>query len=133
MPGSRPERTAVSVDAIQHIGRTAGQRHAVNLKTVGRKRRTSASDRHIRKDPKSIMSIEDEAIIVAFRRYHAAAAGRSPLRLAGHDPHLTHSSAVVCNATGSARLRPRAASQSGSSRPIRSATSTSISPKCNRR
>jgi hypothetical protein len=61
--------------AIQHSQeslRVLAQRHGINQKTVAKwKNRTSATDRPTGpKEPRStVLSVEDEAIIVAFRRH----------------------------------------------------------------
>ena len=78
--------------AIQHSQeslRTLARRYGINQKTVAkRKRRSSVSDLPTGpREPRStILSIADEAIIVAFPQTHAAATRRLPLCIAGDDP-----------------------------------------------
>ena len=84
--------TATVRRAIQHRQEgliALSKRYSINPKTVAKwKRRTSVSD--LPTDPKdarsTTLSIEEEAIIVAFRRHTRHATGRLSLRLAGHDP-----------------------------------------------
>ena len=78
--------------AIQHSQeslRALARRHGINQKTVAKwKRRGSVSDLPTGpREPRStILSIADEAIIVAFPQTHAAATRRLPLCIAGDDP-----------------------------------------------
>ena len=82
---------------IQHSQaslRVLAQRHGINQKTVAKcKNRTSAADLKTGpKEPRStVLSVEDEAIAVAFRR-HALL----PLGASADDPHLTRSSLHRC-------------------------------------
>ena len=78
--------------AIQHSQaslRTLARRHGINPKTVAKwKKRTSTAD--VPTGPKeaksTVLTIEQEAVIVAFSSAHAATAGRLPLRPAGQGP-----------------------------------------------
>ena len=78
--------------AIQHSQeslRALAKRYGINQKTVAKwKKRTSVADLPTGpKEPKStVLSIEEEAIIVAFRQAYAAAAGRLPLCASADDP-----------------------------------------------
>jgi transposase InsO family protein len=94
--------TAAVRRAIQHSQeslRALAKRHGINPKTVAKwKRRTSASDMPTGpKDPKStIMSIEEEAIIVAFRRHTLLPLDDCLYALQATIPHLTRSSLHRC-------------------------------------
>jgi transposase InsO family protein len=94
--------TAAVRRAIQHSQeslRVLAKRHGINPKTVAKwKRRTSASDMPTGpKDPKStIMSIEEEAIIVAFRRHTLLPLDDCLYALQATIPHLTRSSLHRC-------------------------------------
>ena len=78
--------------AIQHSQeslRGLAKRYGVNPKTVAKwKARSSASDLPTGpKEPRStVLSPEEEAVIVAFRRHSSAAARRLPVRSATHHP-----------------------------------------------
>ncbi len=88
--------------AIQHSQaslRTLAKRHGINPKTVAKwKKRSFVAD--LPTGPKqlmsTVMSIEEEAIVVAFRRHTLLAARRLPLCAAGDDPALTRSSLHRC-------------------------------------
>src|SRR5580704_14216239 len=77
---------------IQHSQaslRALAQRYGINPKTVAKwKKRGSVADLPTGpKRPKStVLSIEEEAIVIAFRRHYALAARRLPLCPAGDDP-----------------------------------------------
>ena len=87
--------------AIQHSQeslRALARRYGINQKTVRKwKGRRSVAD--LRTGPKearsTTLSVEDEAVVVAFRR-HTSCAGRLPLCPAGHPSHLTRSSLHRC-------------------------------------
>ena len=125
--------------AIQHSQeslRALAKRHGVNPKTVAKwRKRSSVADRRTGpKDPRStVLSPEDEAIVVAFRRHTLLPLDDCLYALQATLPHLTRSSLHRClQRHGISRLpdiegeeRPRSAS-----RPTRSATSTSTSPRC---
>ena len=126
---------------IQHSQeslRALARRYGVNQKTVAKwKARTSVSDLPTGpKDPRStVLSVEEEAVVVAFRRHTLVAARRLPVRPAADHPHLTRSSLHRClQRHGISRL-PQVegeASPNANSRPIRSAIFISTSPKSNR-
>jgi hypothetical protein len=69
--------------------RALARRHGINPKTVAKwKKRGSTADRRTGPTvPKStVLSVEQEAIIVAFRKHTLLPLGDLPLRVAGHDP-----------------------------------------------
>src|SRR6185437_13169020 len=88
--------------AIQHSQeslRVLAQRHGINQKTVAKwKNRTSATDRPTGpKEPRStVLSVEDEAIIVAFRRHTLLSLDDCLYALQPTIPHLTRSSLHRC-------------------------------------
>ena len=99
--GSATTTAAVrrAIQNSQESLRALAKRHGINPKTVAKwKRRTSASDmRTGPKDPKStIMSIEEEAIIVAFRRHTLLPLDDCLYALQATIPHLTRSSLHRC-------------------------------------
>ena len=124
--------------AIQHSQeslRALAKRHGVNPKTIAKwKSRKSVSDlRTGPKEPRStVLTIEEEAVVVAFRRHTLLPLDDCLYALQPTIPHLTRSSLHRClQRHGISRLpqvegeaRPRA-----SSRSIRSAISISTSPR----
>src|SRR5215472_9211206 len=124
--------------AIQHSQeslRTLAKRYGINPKTVAkwRKRGSVAELPTGPKQPKStVLSIEDEAIIVAFRRHTLLPLDDCLYALQPTIPHLTRSSLHRClQRHGISKLPSKGVSpQRRSSRPIQSASSISISPKC---
>ena len=119
--------------AIQHSQeslRVLAKRHGINQKTVAKwKKRTSTTDLPTGpKEAKStVLTVEQEAIIVAFRRHTLLPLDDCLYALQPTIPGLTRSSLHRClQRHGISRL-PSVASRppSGSSRPIRSASSTS--------
>ena len=88
--------------AIQHSQaslRTLAKRHGINQKTVAKwKRRTSTAD--LPTGPKvarsTVLSIEDEAVIVAFRRHTLLPLDDCLYALQATIPHLTRSSLHRC-------------------------------------
>ncbi len=124
--------------AIQHSQeglRTLAKRYGINPKTVAKwRKRTSVADLQTGpKEPKStVLSAEDEAVIVAFRRYALLPLDDCLYALQPTIPHLTRSSLHRClqrhgigrlpDVGGTSRRRR-------SSRPIRSAISTSTLPR----
>ena len=69
--------------------RALSKRYGINQKTVAKwRKRTSVADLPTGpKEPKStVLSIEEEAIIVAFRKHTLLPPRRLPLLLAGHNP-----------------------------------------------
>ena len=88
--------------AIQHSQeslRSLAKRHGINQKTVAKwKRRTSVADRPTGpKDPRStVLSIDDEAVIVAFRKHTLLPLDDCLCALQPMLPHLTRSSLHRC-------------------------------------
>jgi transposase-like protein len=88
--------------AIQHSQeslRALAKRHGVNPKTVAkwRKRSSVADQRTGPKDPRStVLSPEDEAIVVAFRRHTLLPLDDCLYALQATLPHLTRSSLHRC-------------------------------------
>jgi transposase InsO family protein len=88
--------------AIQHSQeslRTLARRYSINQKTVAKwKQRSSAADLPTGpKDPKStVLSVEDEAVIVAFRRHTLLPLDDCLYALQATIPHLTRSSLHRC-------------------------------------
>jgi hypothetical protein len=75
------------------------QRYGINQKTVAKwKKRTSVAD--LPTGPKdarsSVLSVEDEAVIVAFRRHTLLPLDDCPYALQATIPHLTRSSLHRC-------------------------------------
>jgi transposase InsO family protein len=98
----RATTTAAVRRAIQHSQaslRTLAARYGINQKTVAKwKKRTSAADLPTGpKDAKStVLSVEDEAIIVAFRRHTLLPLDDCLYTLQATIPHLTRSSLHRC-------------------------------------
>ena len=94
--------TAAVRRAIQHSQeslRSLAKRYGINQKTVAKwKKRTSAADRPTGpSEPKStVLSAEDEAIIVAFRRHTLLPLDDCLYSLQATIPHLTRSSLHRC-------------------------------------
>ncbi len=94
--------TAAVRRAIQHSQeslRSLAKRHGINLKTVAKwKKRTSAADQ--RTGPKAphstVLSTEEEAIVVAFRRHTLLPLDDCLYALQPTIPHLTRSSLHRC-------------------------------------
>ena len=88
--------------AIQHSQeslRQLSRRYGINQKTVAKwKKRTSVADRRTGpKEPKStVLTIEDEAIVVAFRRHTLLPLDDCLYALQTTIPHLTRSSLHRC-------------------------------------
>src|SRR6478752_3388522 len=88
--------------AIQHSQeslRVLAKRYGINQKTVAKwKRRTSVAD--VRTGPKearsTVLSIEDEAVVVAFRRHTLLPLDDCLYALQATIPHLTRSSLHRC-------------------------------------
>src|SRR3954452_20292518 len=98
--------------AIQHSEaslRALSKRYGINQKTVAKwKRRTSVAD--VRTGPKearsTVLSIEDEAVVVAFRRHTLLPLDDCLYALQATIPHLTRSSLHRClQRHGISRLR----------------------------
>src|SRR4051812_20633160 len=94
--------TAAIRRAIQHSEaslRTLAKRYGINPKTVAKwKRRTTVADRPTgRHEPRStVLSVEDEAVIVAFRRHTLLPLDDCLYALQPTIPHLTRSSLHRC-------------------------------------
>ena len=127
--------------AIQHSQeslRALAKRYGVNQKTVRKwKGRSSVAD--IRTGPtqprSTVLSGEEEAIVVAFRRHTLLSLDDCLYALQPTIPHLTRSSLHRClqrhGIRAACRHRNKATSlRRRGSNPIRSASSTSTSPKC---
>ena len=116
--------------------RALSRRYGINQKTVAKwKKRTSVADLPTGpKNPKStVLSIEEEAIIVAFRKHTLLPLDDCLYSLQPTIPHLTRSSLHRCLQRHGFDGCPRwmATSRQGrSSSPTRSAISTSTSPRC---
>jgi hypothetical protein len=88
--------------AIQHSQeslRVLAQRHGINQKTVAKwKNRTSATDLPTgpKKPRSTVLSVDDEAIIVAFRRHTLLPLDDCLYALQPTIPHLTRSSLHRC-------------------------------------
>jgi hypothetical protein len=88
--------------AIQHSQeslRTLAKRHGVNRKTIAkwRKRSSVCDQRTGRKEPRStVRSVEEEAIIVAFRRHTLLPLDDCLYAMHATIPHLTRSSLNRC-------------------------------------
>ncbi len=125
--------------AIQRSKATAkelAERHGLNPKTVAKwKKRTFVHDAPMGpKDPRStVLSVEEEAIAVAFRKHTLLAARRLSLCPAGHHPAsdpLFPASLLSAPRHQPAAGRAKATSlPRRRSRPIPSAISTSILPR----
>jgi hypothetical protein len=123
--------------AIQHSQaslRALARRYGINQKTVAKwKRRSAVADLPTEpKDPRStVLSIEDEAIVVTFREHTLLPLDDCPYALQATIPHLTRSSLHRClrrHGIGRClRWKVRRRS-SGNSRPNRSGSPTSTSP-----
>ena len=94
--------TAAIRRAIQHSQeslRGLAKRYGINQKTVAKwKQRSSVADRPTGpKDPRStVLSVEDEAVIVAFRRHTLLPLDDCLYALQATIPHLTRSSLHRC-------------------------------------
>ena len=113
--------------------RALAKRYGINPKTVAKwKKRGSVAD--LPTGPKdaasTVLSIEEEAVIVAFRRHTLPPLDDCLYALQPTIPHLTRSSLHRCLQRHGVRGCPRSKARprpSGSSRPIRSAISISTS------
>src|SRR3954463_6040262 len=120
-----------AIQNSQESLRALAKRYGINQKTVGkwRERETVADLPTGPKEAKStVLSIEEEAIIVAFRRHTLLPLDDCLYALQPTIPHLTRSSLHRClSATGSADCRRSEAAslRRKNSRLIRSAISTS--------
>jgi transposase-like protein len=94
--------TAAVRRAIQHSQeslRALAKRYGINPKTVAkwRKRRSTADRRTGPTEPRStVLSVEDEAVIVAFRRHTLLPLDDCLYALQPTVPHLTRSSLHRC-------------------------------------
>src|SRR3954463_3361224 len=103
--------TAAVRRAIQHSQaslRVLARRHGINPKTVSKwKKRPSVQDERTGpKEPRStVLSIEEEAIVVAFRRHPLLPLDDCLYALQATIPHLTRSSLACGGAAGGALSR----------------------------
>ena len=125
--------------AIQHRQaslRALAKRYGINQKTVAKwKGRTSVADAPAGpKEPRSTaLSVEEEAVVVAFRRHALLPLDDCLYALQPTIPRLTRSSLHRCLKRHGVSRSPQVEGDKEprrSSRPIRSASSTSTSPKC---
>ena len=125
--------------AIQHSQeslRTLAKRYGINQKTVAKwKKRTSVADLPTGpREPRStVLSVEEEAVIVAFRRYTLLPLDDCLYALQPTIPHLTRSSLHRClQRHGIGRLPDVEGDRPAKKKfkAIRSASSTSTSPRC---
>src|ERR1700728_3314789 len=121
--------------AIQHSQeslRGLAKRYGVNRKTIAKWRaRTSISDLPTGpKEPRStVLSAEEEAVVVAFRRHTLLPLDDCLYALQPTILHLTRSSlhrCLQCNGISRSKVNPR---PNANSRPIRSAIFISTSPR----
>ena len=114
--------------------RALSKRYGINQKTVAKwKKRTSVADLPTGpKDPKStVLSIEEEAIIVAFRKHTLLPLDDCLYSLQATIPHLTRSSLHRCLQRHAISKLPEVEGDKPArkkSRPIQSAISTSTLP-----
>jgi transposase-like protein len=121
-----------AIQRSQESLRTLARRHGINPKTVAKwRKRCSVSD--LRTGPKSprstVLTVEEEAVIVAFRRHTLLPLDDCLYALQATIPHLTRSSLRRClERHDISRLRRSKASsrEERSSSAIRSATFISI-------
>src|SRR5450755_3956467 len=124
-----------AIQNSQESLRALSRRYGINQKTVAKwkKRRFVADLPTGPKEPKStVLSIEDEAIIVAFRRHTLLALDDCLYALQPTIPHLTRSSLHRClQRHGISRLPEVKGDKPDKKKfkAIRSVTSTSTSPK----
>jgi len=128
--------------AIQHSQasiRALARRYGINPKTIAKwKRRTTTADAPMGpKAPRStVLSKEEEAIVVAFRKHTLLPLDDCLYALQATIPHLTRSALHRCLQRHDISRLPEIAGEKPrrrSSRPTRSASSTSISPRCAQR
>src|SRR3982074_756771 len=116
--------------------RTLAHRHGINPKTVAkwRKRCSVADLRTGPKHPRStVLTVQEEAVIVAFRRHTLLPLDDCLYALQATIPHLTRSSLHRClQRHGIARLPDVDGDKPAKKtfKTIRSASSTSTSPRC---
>lgn len=117
--------------------RDLARRYGINPKTVAKwKKRGSVADRPTGpKEPRStVLSVEEEAIIVAFRRHTLLALDDCLYALQATIPHLTRSSLHCClsrhGISAACRTWKATSPPIRSSGATRSAISTSILPRC---
>src|SRR6478752_10373812 len=124
---TRIEAVRRTIHHSQASLRGLAKRYGINQKTIAKwKARTSVSDLPTGpKAPRStVLSVEEEAVVVAFRRHALLPLDDCLYALQPTVPHLTRSSYTgVCSATGSLGCRRSKAKPppSANSRPIRSA------------
>ena len=125
--------------AIQHSQaslRALARRYGISPKTVAKwqKRESTADRRQGRRAPHStVLWLEEEAVIVAFRRHTLLPLDDCLYASADHpapDPLVAAPLPAAPRHQPAAGGGRRQAGQDASSRPTRSATSTSTSPRC---
>ena len=124
-----------AIQLSQESLRSLAKRHGINPKTVAKwRRRSCVAD--LPTGPKqqsaTVLSIEEEAIVVAFRRHTLLPLDDCLYALQPTIPHLTRSSLHRClKRYGISRL-PQVEDESADKRKFntRSAISTSTSPRC---
>jgi hypothetical protein len=131
--------SATTTEAVrrdtQESLRALAARYGINQKTVAKwKKRGSVADLPTGpKEPKSaVLTIEEEAIAVAFRRHTLLPLDDCLYALQPTIPHLTRSSLHRCLLRHGISRLPEVEGDkpdSANSRPTRSATSTSTSPR----
>jgi hypothetical protein len=132
----RQRRSVERYNIVKESLRTLARRHGINPKTVAkwRKRSSTADHRTGPTVPKStLLSIEQEAIIVAFRRHMLLPLDDCLYALQATIPELTRSSLHRCLQRMASAACPRWKETSPKGRSltaIPSATSISIWPRC---
>jgi transposase-like protein len=128
-----------AIQNSQESLRMLANRYGINQKTV-RKWRNRSSVTDLPTGPKkprsTVLSVEEEAVVVAFRRHTLLPLDDCLYALQATIPHLTRSSLHRClQRHGISRLPDIEGDKPArrSSRLIRSVSSTSISPKCGQR
>lgn len=99
MGAPRRLRQSVAIHHSQERLRTLSRRYGINQKTVAKwRKRSSVADLPTGpKDPRStVLSVEEEAVIVAFRRYTLLPLDDCLYALEPTIPHLTRSSLHRC-------------------------------------
>ena len=116
--------------------RALAERHGINPKTVAKwKKRDTTADRPTgpRASHSTVLSVSEEAIVVAFRKHTLLPLDDCLYALQPTIPHLTRSSLHRClQRHGISRLPEMTGDKPTrrSSRATRSVTSTSTSPRC---
>jgi len=128
-----PRRRRRSVERYQHSQeslRTLATRYGINQKTVAKwKRRSSVSDLPTgpTAEASTVLSIEDEAVVVAFRRHTLLPLDDCLYALQPTIPHLTRSSLHRClqrKRRNTLFQSPNASGRSRQGEPVRTIPST---------